>query len=204
MNNLKPLAGILLAVALTGCSGLRVPGWVPFTGKAKPVEPQPVPVVAAAPLPVTSGRIISPDRLTDGGTVLLVPFRAGERVVSSQELDKIAFRLMQGISDPLRDNRPYFDIVINSDVDADPDFLIDGYFTKKRESADMLSRWFFLSKTRILSVKGKLMDARTQEVIATFEDAIVSRNSEEDFLQMGATIGRNIGEFIQSSINPQP
>lgn len=204
MNNLKPLACILAAVVLTGCSGLRVPGWVPFMGKAKPVEPQPAPAIAAAPLPVKNGRVISPERLASGGKVLLVPFRAGERVASTQELDKIAFRLMQGISGPLRDNRPYFEIVINSDVESDPDFLIDGYFTRKRESAEVLSRWFFLPKKRILSVEGKLMDARTQEVIVTFQDSVVSDTAEDDFLQMGALIGRNIGEFIQSKINPQP
>ncbi len=111
---------------------------------------------------------------------------------------------MQGIAIPLRDNRPYFEIVINSEAQSDPDFLIDGYFTRKRESSDWLSRWFFLPKKRILSVQGKLMDARTREVIATFKDNLVSTNPEDDFLQMGSVIGRNIGRFIHENINPEP
>ncbi|MCA9403018.1 MAG: hypothetical protein KC897_04495 [Candidatus Omnitrophica bacterium] len=203
MKSVKPLACVFLAVILTGCGGLKVPKWVPFTGSKQPVEPQPVPPVAIQ-LPVRDGRMIAPKRLAKGGRVMLVPFRAGEHVIASQELDKIAFRMMQGIAIPLRDNRPYFEIVINSEEGADPDFLIDGYFTRKRESADILSRWFFLRKKRILSVEGKLMDARTREVLATFEDGLVTQDADQDFLQLGFDIGRNIGEFINENINTEP
>lgn len=203
MKTFKPLACLFLAVILTGCGGLKVPSWVPFTGNERPPESKPAPPVVVK-LPVKDGRMIAPDKLTGGGKVLLVPFRAGEQVIASQELDKIAFRMIQGIAIPLRDNRPYFEIVINSEEGSDPDFMIDGYFTRKRESADILSRWFFLRKKRILSVEGKVMDARTGEVIATFEDKVVSDSAEKDFLQLGFDVGRNIGEFINESINAEP
>lgn len=48
------------------------------------------------------------------------------------------------------------------------------------------------------------MDARTREVLATFEDGLVTQDADQDFLQLGFDIGRNIGEFINENINTEP
>lgn len=146
--------------------------------------------------------MISPQKLQEGGKLLLVPFRAGGNVVATKELDKIAFRMMQGISIALEDNKPDFEILINLDQ-SQPDFLIDGYFTVKKESSDFLAKWFFRKKKYVLGVEGKLMDANSREVIAIFSDTMASNSPQEDFVYLGFRIGQNIGDFIRISLNPQ-
>lgn len=200
MYNLKPLACLILTVFLAGCSGLTLPGWIPLAGSKEVPLPEPI-VEVPVSLPVSAGRMISSEKLAAGGKLMLIPFRAGEHVVATEELDKIAFRLMQGLALPLKDKRPFFEIIINSEKGGEPDFLVDGYFVRKKESSSFLAKWFFLRKKYTLGVQGKVMDARTREVIATFEDHLTSTDPEGDFFQLGFDIGQNIGNFIQESIN---
>lgn len=194
--------GILL-VYLTGCGWIKTPSWMPFTQNKTREFPDKKEIVAVPEtIPVTEGRMITPEKLKGGGKILLVPFRAGNNVSASKELDKIAFRMMQGISVALKDNKPFFDILINLDQ-SQPDFLIDGYFTVKKESSNFLVKWFFKKKKYVLGVEGKLMDANTREVIAIFSDTMTSSSPSEDFVFLGFRIGQNIGDFIRTSLNSQ-
>lgn len=193
----------VLVFYLTGCSWIKVPSWMPFThqktGKVPEKKEAAVPVRSLA---VDEGRMISPERLKDGGKILLVPFRAGKNVFVSDDLDKIAFRMMQGVSTALKDNKPFFDILINLD-ESQPDFLIDGYFTVKKESSDFMAKWFFKKKKYVLGVEGKLMDTDTREVIAIFKETMTSSSPDEDFVFLGFRIGQNIGDFIRTSLNSE-
>lgn len=193
----------ILVIYLAGCSWIKTPSWLPFTHKKNLETPQKEDVVAAPrKIPVDEGRMISPGKLQAGGKILLVPFRAGKNVIATKELDKIAFRMMQGISIALEDNKPEFEILINLDQ-SQPDFLIDGYFIVKKESSDFLAKWFFKKKKFVLGVEGKLMDARSREVIAIFTDTMASNSPQEDFVYLGFRIGQNIGDFIRTSLNTQ-
>lgn len=182
-----------------------MPSWRPFQNDkaVAPVEEVVVASVAEEPIPLkpgqAEGRVIRPGRLAEGGRILLVPFRAGESVVASEELDKIAYRVMQGISNSLGENPPYFDIMINDETEL-PDYYITGYFVEKRQSPGFIKA-LRLRQGFILGVEGKLVDANTQEVLATFNDEVVSSRPGEDFIHLGFQLGHNIGEFLHRNIN---
>ncbi|MGE0267622.1 MAG: hypothetical protein AB7S78_04105 [Candidatus Omnitrophota bacterium] len=201
-NNTRVLC--ILVFYLAGCSWIKTPSWLPFTQQKNQEisQKEDAVIVPKTAIPIDEGRMISPQKLQEGGKLLLVPFRAGGNVVATKELDKIAFRMMQGISIALEDNKPDFEILINLDQ-SQPDFLIDGYFTVKKESSDFLAKWFFRKKKYVLGVEGKLMDANSREVIAIFSDTMASNSPQEDFVYLGFRIGQNIGDFIRISLNPQ-
>lgn len=207
MKIIRFALSVLGVVCLVGCGGIKTPSWIPFTGKsAQQVVPelkQTKKSIEYAPLNMTvsDGKMINPDRLAKGGSVLLVPFRAGENVVASDELNKIAYRVMQGLSNSLGENPPYFKILIN-DKEALPDYYIDGYFTRKQSTPDV-AKMFLLRKKYVLGVEGKLMDANTNEVLATFSDTVESNNPEEDFVFLGFKVGINIGEFVHTNIHEE-
>lgn len=196
---------LVILISTYGCGWVKAPSWRPFkkSQSVAPVEEVAVPQAAKVQIPLkqgmAQGRVIQPERLSKGGRILLVPFRAGESVVASEELDKIAYRVMQGINNSLAENPPYFDIMINDETEL-PDYYINGYFTRKRESPGFIKA-LRLRQGFILGVEGKLVDANTQEVLATFSDEVSSSDPGEDFIHLGFQLGNNIGEFLHRNIN---
>ncbi|MBP9853663.1 MAG: hypothetical protein KBD53_02210 [Candidatus Omnitrophica bacterium] len=191
----------ILILYLAGCSWIKTPSWVPFTHKKnQEILQAPDTTVAVKAIPVDEGQMLAPEKLQKGGKILLVPFQAGGNVAATDELDKISFRVMQGISRSFEySSKPNFKILINLEQ-SEPDFIIDGYFTVKKESSDFLSKWFFKKKKYVIGVEGKLMDANSKEVLAVFSDTVVSSSPQEDFINLGFKVGQNIGDFIRVSL----
>jgi len=58
---------------------------------------------------VRTGKIINASRLEQGGTLLILPFSAGEGVEANEKLDKSALMVVRGILDILDEEESNYD-----------------------------------------------------------------------------------------------
>ena len=146
-----------------------------------------------------SGKILNKERLSQGGNLLLQPFQAGPKVEANSQLDKISFRIMKGVSDSLKGNRPYFNILLDDERTVqEADLVLQGYITEMHKTSALSG---FLGKNKNnLGIEGKLVDTNTGEVLAVFSNTFEAQDKEEDHKKLGFRAGEDIGQFIVSQM----
>jgi|GEM_PF-994742 len=176
----------LICVLTAGCSFFH----------HRKVAPAPVRVVAVRPV-VANGKVIQPQRLKRGGTLVIVPFSAGEGVAASAELDRVALMIVKGAADALQGDNRLFTVVF-ADQAANSDLAVQGHITAQKKFR-VLRKWRWQDIGRELSVEGKVIDVKTQEPVASFSHTIISRVPEKSFADLADTIGQDIVQFLLNS-----
>jgi len=141
-------------------------------------------------------KVINVDQLKEGGNLLIVPFRAGAGVEANEELDRIALMFVKGITDELKDNRPYFKILLADEADK-AQVVIRGHVIELKRGSNF-KKWFGGQRKISLTVKGKMINERTGEAILIFTDKRDTENKDETHSHLGYLIGQGIGRFIVS------
>ena len=206
-RNFYYLTIFILFTCITGCASVDVPllgKWVKQPSSS--VKPKLEPVLEAGNIQhakfVDEGRIANSKLLTKGRDIAFVPFKAGVAAEASQQLDKIALRIVKGISDAFLNDRSgkhaHFNILtIKNTVDAD--IYVKGYITLMKQSPKF-KKWILMKEKKTLGVSGKLLDVKTGETLVIFKDQEESVSRDEGYNELGYRIGINIGQFILSGV----
>lgn len=176
------ILSLILIFCLSGCS------WFSST----PTVQAPRKSIA-----INSGRIVNPDRLNEGGKLLLVPFRAGAGVEANDDLDKTALMLVRGVLDVIGEDHPTFELVYS--MDDDPDFVLDGHIIEK-VSPSKVKRWTLIGNKKRLKVKGKIVARDSGQTIVFFSDGQVAKTKKDDHSLLAIKIGQNIGRYVLSGL----
>jgi len=155
-------------------------------------KPKPVPSTTALGTG-TQGNILNKARLKAGGKVLIVPFSAGERVAETDETEKIAFRLLRGMSEALKDQKVL--VLVPGDEAASADFVIRGRIVRLKEK-DEFVKFFSRKKVRYLAVEGEMTSRDNDEPMAYFSHSAKNQSANENFGEVAEKLGRDIGRFI--------
>lgn len=162
---------------------------------------------------VLSGRIINKERLKVGGSLLILPFKPGEKVEVGARFDQTSLMVLRGIIDVFekkkdeaiddcacanKDKMPevyndIFDLVI-SDSDVGADFILDGYIQEIKEGGRISQ--ILMKDKKVLNVRGIITEKYTGKTVAVFNDRIERLGTDEDIKDMAREIGQNIGKFI--------
>lgn len=127
---------------------------------------------------------------------MIEPFAAGENVSATEELDKLALKMIQGINEIFanQNSSPYE--VVGSDQAQNADFLMRGHFTSMSRPGD-IKKLFFQQRQNLLAVEGEIVDIKSGEGIARFQHQ--RRNLEPDnFYDLALALGEDIGTFLMS------
>jgi len=143
---------------------------------------------------VETGQIINPQKLKEGGSLFIVPFKAGINVESNPELDKIALMIVSGISEILRDQNQNIELLDAGNA-HNARFIMTGYVTELKKPSKM-KKWVLRSKNITLSVKGKMVDNNSGDTVLIFTDNNNSSKAGLDHKKLGLAIGQDIGRFV--------
>ncbi len=205
-KNLYYIIMVIFFSSIVGCSSVDVPllgKWVKQPDSA--VKPKVKPVLSE-PLKINEfvdeGRIANAELLTQGRNIAFMPFRAGVDAEATVLLDKIALRIVKGISDAFSNDRTgkhtHFTI-LTVDDSKNADIHVKGYVTSMKQSSKF-QKWFLLGEKKVLSVSGKLTDVKTGETLVVFSDQEETTQNDEGYHELGYRIGGNIGQFILSGV----
>jgi len=147
---------------------------------------------------VQSGKIVNESRLNRGGTLLIVPFDAGESVEANDVMDKVALRIIRGLLDVLENANHRFDIIYSEDK-RDADLVLDGRITKLTQPST-LRKWVLFDKQRELEIEGFLKEVETGRTVLYFSDSKKTKSDEENHNILALQIGQDIGRFILSGL----
>jgi hypothetical protein len=147
---------------------------------------------------ILSGKILDATRLQEGGSLLIIPFKAGAGVESTGELDNVALMIVRGISDAFKESSSNFKI-LDADHADQADFIIKGHITGRGKSSRW-KRWVLLKDKNFLRVNGKLIDVKTEKTILVFSDKKEGRKKRDEYKLLGHMVGQNIGRFILNAI----
>jgi hypothetical protein len=197
---------IFCVVSLSGCFSLKK--FIPFTGKpSQPTqasqesleqkELEEVKLLESASS-LKDARIVNVERFKEGGKLVILPLKAGVGVESNKELDKIALMIIKGVSEILERENGKITVVFDDGAE-DADLIMKGHIVERTVPGKM-KKFVLMNKNIELGVEGKLIDRNTGETIVVFSDQQKTNLKEGNFLQLGYTIGQNIGQYIVTAL----
>jgi hypothetical protein len=158
-------------------------------------------LVAVAPSKAKSSledsRILDKEKFNKGGRLLVVPFTPGVNVAANEELDRVSLMIVRGIADSLNDNAHF--IVLNSGNADTADLILEGRIvamTKPGQIKKLVSK-----KKKYIAIEGKLIDAKSGDIVCYFTDREESQSRKQPFADLGSSIGQDIGKFLDSSVD---
>ncbi len=184
------LGFILALFVMAGCAH------IPFLGEEPLSNMDEEQLEAEVDIFVEQGRVIDSKTLKDGKNIAIVPFTAGVNVAANDEVDKIALMVIKGVSDTFEKEQGLFTVVTEENLET-ADFFMSGHVSEIEDFSKVRS-WVLLKGQRLLSVDGKMVDAKTGETVLVFKDTQTTESKEENHDQLGYQIGENVGRFILS------
>ncbi|OGX36388.1 MAG: hypothetical protein A3C36_02130 [Omnitrophica WOR_2 bacterium RIFCSPHIGHO2_02_FULL_52_10] len=202
MAKLNPVVLALISVIFSGCASVKMP----FFGN----KPDPAETVTASDEKllvanefVDKGRVVNRARLQQRQNVLIFPFHAGVGVEATDNLDKIALMIIKGITDTFDSDQTgkhdHFHI-LTAESQEPAELILKGRFTEVA-GPSTLKKWLPLTGRWSLGVSGKLMDAKSGEVLVIFTDKEATDDKNDDTMKLGYQIGINIGQFLLSGVD---
>ena len=202
MHRYKSVVFLLAMFLMCGCSRVKVPFFGKNLSQDNPPKVPDQRSMTAIKF-VDEGRVVDLEKLQTGQNLAISPFFPGVGVEFTNEFDRVSLMIVKGITDALGHdssvNRLRFNF-ITADSTRPPDKIIKGRITGLT-SPSTIKKWLPWGGRHSVEVFGKLVDARTGEVIVTFTDKELSRNKSEGQAEVGYRIGQNIGQFILSGLN---
>ena len=127
---------------------------------------------------------------------MIVPFSAGPGVTASDELDRIALRIVQGMADGLQEAGAPFEVLSAADA-ASAELIIQGRIVRWT-AAERSGSWFFKKRRQSISVEGKIMDRTSGEPLLFFVfEKSASGMAQED---LAVVAGRDLASGILTAI----
>ena len=154
-------------------------------------------LLSAVPL-VESGKILNRERLQKGGSLLVIPFKAGPGVEADGELDRMALTIVKGISDKLKEKNTSLKL-LDYEHAQEADFVLQGHITLV-EKPSQFNKWVKRDKTIEVSAEGEIIDLETDKKIVIFSDSRKSSQKDATYKDLGYQIGERIGRFLLSGI----
>lgn len=165
---------ILLFITTQGCS---------FFKRREPSAHPPV-------VGLQTKRILNPQKFSLGGSVAIIPFKAGSNVEAGEELDRISLMFIKGVADVLADE-PRFNLLLGDEAN-EADFLIKGYITTVETRRNMVT----FGKSFEVGVKSEVLDRFSGEVLAYFNETKVLDYKDITHQQVSFILGQDLGSFI--------
>jgi hypothetical protein len=153
---------------------------------------------AATPSVGATGQIIKESELKKGGTLVILPFKAGVNAAASQKLDRVSLMVVKGMIDYLSEERTPFKILTTQDQGV-PDLVIDGYINNFSQPGKV-KRWVMQSRKAVLSVDGYMEIAKTKERVLVFQHHQKMSDPKKDGLELAYRTGQDLGRFIVEAL----
>lgn len=152
--------------------------------------------VAAAPgeSEAIQAYVTNPDRLRQGGNVLITRFLPGENAAANGEFDEVMAMIRQGLADSFDAFGGHFQ-VIGPLEEGQADLVIRGVV--RRLSKDgRLTRWVRLRNHGYISADIELLAADSEEKIVAFTHAQIVDLDEGAMKDLGYKMGVDIARFM--------
>ena len=187
---MKHLLILILIISASGCSLIK--------GKSKTPEPTAV-VTAPQKQFLQTSQILNADRLKKGGRILVIPFAPGSNASANEESERAALMIVQGIAGYLNGNFTPFSVLDAANADS-ADFILQGRILAMNETG-RLKKMTLRKNRKSIMVEGKMVDAKSGEIVLHFTDSEEGRDKKQTFSELGAVIGQDIGNFLVSCFN---
>lgn len=146
-----------------------------------------------------TGKIINRDVFAKGGTLVVLPFKAGEDVVASPQLDRMAMMIAKGAIDYLNEQKTPFTVLTTQDQGS-PELVVEGYI-EDMDRPGKLGRLVLRHKKATLRVNGQIIVAATKERVMIFQSTKSMADPKRDGLDIAYQTGQDLGRFIVDALN---
>lgn len=145
-----------------------------------------------------ANRIIDPQRLKQGGGLIILPFKAGSNVEASDKLDAVSLEIVKGVSEYFSSNDTSHQFrILAQEQSQQAAFIIKGYITSFLEPQKGRLGLFRNNRKKI-AIESWLIDAKTQKKIVYFREQKESKEFYDDLSTLGHSLGQQMAKFISS------
>jgi hypothetical protein len=148
---------------------------------------------------VDSSQVIQRSLLQKGGKLLVEPFLAGENVYASEQVDRLALKLVQGLAKEFEESPGAFQVLSADDADK-ADLIMQGYFTQLLSPQPKMFG-LFGNKKYVLAINGEIINPQNGELILKFtHQKEIPSGATGDLEILSLAIGQDVGKFLLSSV----
>lgn len=183
MITLRPFLLIIIVLFFSGC----------FWSTPKNV------LTPKAAFGIPTGQIINREAFLKGGTLVVLPFKAGEDAMANPQLDRVALMLAKGVIDYLDEQRTPYQVLTTQDQGR-PQMIIDGYIHDFNRPG-RISRWIFRNKQTRLRISGQMVLSDGKERVMVFQADKSLADPKRDGLDVAYQTGQDLGRFIVDALN---
>ena len=144
-----------------------------------------------------TGTVIKEAEFKKGGTLVILPFKAGVGAVANPQLDRVALMIVKGMIDYLAEQKTPF-TVLSTEDQGRPQLVIEGYVNDFSQSGKM-SRMIHGKKTT-LSVSGQMVVSGTHDRLFVFQHRRSMTDPKRDGLDVAYQTGQDLGRFIVDAL----
>lgn len=148
-----------------------------------------------------TGQLIRKEAFIEGGTLAVLPFKAGEGALADPQLDRISMMISKGILDYFNAERVPFK-VLSTQEEGDPKMVVEGYI-EDFDRSGRLSSLGFRPRKMILSVSGQIMVVKNKERILVFKHVRTMVDPQKSGLDLAYQTGQELGRFITDALSGQ-
>ncbi len=145
-----------------------------------------------------TGTVIKEAEFKKGGTLVILPFKAGANAVASPQLDRVALMVVKGMVNYLGEEKTPFTVLTTEDQGR-PQLVIEGYVDDFSQSGKM-SRMVLRNKKITLSVSGQMVVAGTHDRLLVFQHTKSRPDPKKDGLDVAYQTGQDLGRFIVDAL----
>lgn len=178
---------ILFISIILCCSGC-------FSSVPKAASP-----VVADQIEIPTGKIVNREVFSKGGTLVVLPFKAGVGVSANQQMDRMSMMIAKGAIDYLVEQKTPFTILTTQDQ-GNPDLIIEGYI-EDIDSPGKVGRLVLRQKQTTLHITGQMVMSGTKERVMIFQNTKTMPDPKRDGLEIAYQMGQDLGRFIADATN---
>ncbi len=144
-------------------------------------------------------KIIDSERLKAGGSLVVIPFRAGSGVAQTDSLEKVALTFVKGFAEAMGERKGPLRVV-SPDEMANADFIFKGHVVSLTQTKGAL-RWRSKAKDLQLALDGEIVDQKTGHTVFTFSDKRKVTSESPDHRALALDMGRDTAATILGLFN---
>ena len=148
--------------------------------------------------PGYSAKLMRPNLLKQGSSVVLVPFTAGTDVEETAELQRTSFMIVKSMTEALQSDSSRLKVLSSESADQ-ADWVVSGHIIERNVPAQGAKRWMLHSKEVSLAYEAKVIERKTGDLILNFSQKKTAE-PKQDELSLARSMGEDFVAFLINQI----
>lgn len=148
---------------------------------------------------VIKTKVVDSQRLKTGGSLVMIPFRAGSGIAQTLELERIALMFVKGFTEAIEEKKGPLRVIAPKEINS-ADFILKGHVVKLTQTKSA-AKWFSKPRDSEIALEGEMIEQKTGRTVFTFSDRRKVMQENPNHRNLAFQIGRDMASVLVESLD---